>query len=221
MRSVSAMLPFVDWINNWSKLKISNVFEIGANFAQDADFLMKKFNLKPDDIYVFEAHPDIYKAITKIHAFHAYNNAVYNEEKEMTFNIIPLHSTNTGISSLYKKYSANNKRIETKEVVINSIRMDNFMKTNHIDKIDFLKLDVEGVNYEVLEGFGERIVDINCMHIEAEHIRDFYDGNVKLFEDIACLLIKNGFELIYFQRHSSQSDSFWIRKEFIKKTRLE
>jgi FkbM family methyltransferase len=221
VHSAEAMLPFVEWINKWSKLKISNVFEIGANFAQDADFMMKKFNLKPNDVYVFEAHPDLYKVITRIHAFHAYNNAVYNEEKEIAFNVIPLHSKNTGLSSLHGSVYSANKRVETEKVVIKSIRMDNFMKTNHINKIDFLKLDVEGVTHEVLEGFGDRMVDINCMHIEAEHIKDFYGSNIRLFDDIAHLLDESGFKLIYFQRYTSQSDSFWVREKFIKRHRLE
>jgi hypothetical protein len=31
-----SLKPFVEWIKNWSTLKVNNVFEIGANFAQDA-----------------------------------------------------------------------------------------------------------------------------------------------------------------------------------------
>jgi hypothetical protein len=34
-----------------------------------------------------------------------------------------------------------------------------------------LKIDVEGATYAVLEGFGERIKDINAVHLEAEHIK--------------------------------------------------
>jgi hypothetical protein len=45
VKSAEAMLPFVIWIKEWSKLRVNNIFEIGANFAQDADFLMKKFSL--------------------------------------------------------------------------------------------------------------------------------------------------------------------------------
>jgi hypothetical protein len=139
----------------------------------------------------------------------------------MKFNIIPLSYKNSGISSLNKSIYSAGTKVETSEVSVQSIRMDNFMEKNCIDKIDFLKLDVEGVNYEVLQGFGKRIADINCIHVEAEHIKDFYGDDVKLFDDIANLLTNHDFELIYFQRYTSQSDSFWIKKEFIKKHRLE
>lgn len=205
-----SMRPFADWIKDWSTLKVNNVVEIGANFAQDADFLMCAFRLSPGRVYVFEAHPDIYAAIKKIHRFNAYNYAVYNDEKDMTFNIVPLSSKNTGISSINKL-----KKIETKEISVKSIRMDNFMKINKIDEIDFLKLDVEGSNFEVLEGFGARLADVHAIHIEAEHI-NIYNSDIFLFDAISGLLIKNGFVMVYFQRYSSQSDSFWVKKDFIK-----
>jgi hypothetical protein len=95
------------------------------------------------------------------------------------------------------------------------------MEAHHIDKIDFLKLDVEGVNYEVLEGFGDRIADVNSIHLEADHIKDFYGEQLKNFDAIEDLLLRNEFELIYFQRYTSQSDSFWLQREYIKKHRME
>jgi uncharacterized protein YqgQ len=91
--------------------------------------------------------------------------------------------------------------------------MDNFMRQNNISTVDFLKLDVEGASYEVLEGFGERLKDIKVMHIEAEHGEFAFEGSVKYFDDISKLLKDNGFEMVYFKRNLMQSDSFWIKKE--------
>ena len=210
-----AMHHFASWISDNTTLEVKNIFEIGANFGQDADFLMESFKLSPSQIYVFEAHPEIYQAIKKIHKFNAYNYAVFNDEKDMTFNIVPINLSNNGISSLYKLSGT----VETKEVLVKSIRMDKFMYENKIDKIDFLKLDVEGASYEVLEGFGDRLQDINSMHIEAEHGGLYFQGSTKFFDDIEKLLKENGFEMVYFARigYLLQSDSFWVRKEILKK----
>lgn len=49
------------------------------------------------------------------------------------------------------------------------------MNQNNVSRIDFLKLDVEGASWEVLDGFGDRIKDIGALHIEAEHI-EAYEG---------------------------------------------
>ncbi len=207
----ASMKPFADWIKERSTLEIHNIFEIGANFAQDADYLADAFKVKPENVYVFEAHPDLYKAITKIHKFKAYNNAVFNENKIMNFNIVPASSANTGLSSLLPI------PYDTNAVQIQAIRMDDFMNKNQISKIDFLKLDVEGCNWEALDGFGDRLKDVNAVHVEAEHVQKCLNMvDTKLYTDIKEILEKNNFELIYFQRLGRQSDSFWIQKKFLK-----
>jgi len=206
------MKLFVDYIKIFTKIDIKNIFEIGANFAQDADYLAYTMRIKPQNVYVFEAHPELYEKIVKIHNFNAYNCAVFNEEKEIDFNIVPINSTNTGLSSMLELKD----NIATKKVSVKAIRMDNFLNKNNIETISFLKLDVEGVTYEVLEGFGERIKDIEALHIEAEHGEVIFKAN-KYFDDISELLKRNGFDMVYFYKSYKQSDSFWVKKEMLKR----
>jgi FkbM family methyltransferase len=196
---------YIDYVKNGTNINVKNVFEIGANFAQDADYLMEQFGLTPNDVYVFEAHPEIYEAIKKIHKFNAYNKAVYNEEKEIEFNIHPLTHINTGWSSIFGD--------DGKKIKIDAIRMDNFMIKNDIDVIDFLKIDVERATFHVLEGFGEKLAKIKCIQLEAEHNK----WAVVSYEKISELLLHAGFELVYFARtnYMRQSDSFWVKKEYI------
>jgi FkbM family methyltransferase len=206
------MCQFVDWLNKYTTIEVKNIFEIGANFAQDADYLAYRFKINPQNVYVFEAHPELYKAIVKLHKFNAYNYAVFNEEKDIAFNIVPINSGNTGLSSVFEL----DNKIVSEKVSVKAIRMDNFMNKSNIGMIDFLKLDVEGATYEVLEGFGERIRDIRAMHIEADHIK----GTIaldKCFEDISKLLVQNDFEMVYFERYINQSDSFWIKNGILKR----
>ena len=40
-----------------------------------------------------------------------------------------------------------------KKKVMETTTLDDFIKENNIDKIDYLKIDVEGAEYRVLEGF--------------------------------------------------------------------
>jgi FkbM family methyltransferase len=196
---------YIDIVKNGTNINVKNVFEIGANFAQDADYLMEQFNLTPNDIYVFEAHPEIYGAIKKIHEFNAYNDVVYNEEKEIEFNIHPLTHIDTGWSSIFGK--------DGKKIKIGAIRMDKFMSRNNIEGIDFLKIDVEGATFQVLEGFGEKIAKIKCVQLELEHNK----WAVVSYEKTIGILLNTGFELVHFVRnnHMRQSDSFWVKKEYI------
>lgn len=206
-----SMQQFADWIKYYSTLNVENIFEIGANFAQDAEYLAGAFKIAPDNVYVFEAHPDLYKAIKELHNFKAYNNAVFNENKTMDFNIVPLNAKNTGLSSLLPIHQ------NTISIPVKAIRMDDFMNENSISKIDFLKLDVEGCNWEALDGFGKRLKDINAIHIEAEHIQKCLNTvDTKLYCDIEKILKENGFKLVFFQRYTCQSDSFWVQERFLK-----
>jgi FkbM family methyltransferase len=208
-----SMKKYAQWVKTYSSLNPKNIFEIGANYAQDAEGLRYYLNLEPEDVWVFEAHPDICKEIEKLYHFHIYNVAVFNQEKEIPFNTIDINATtNSGISSLYQNDHLKEK---TKAIKVKAIRMENFMKEHKISKIDFLKLDVEGSNYEVLEGFGDRLVDVNVIHIESEHQEVWTDQ--KLYSDIEIILKKNGFEMVIFERYLSQSDSLWVQEKYIKK----
>lgn len=202
------MIPFADWIKTYSDLKINNIFEIGANYGQDAETLRHCFRLQDKDVYVFEAHPDIYRDLRKLHKFNAYHFAVCNKTGTLNFNICDVYSGNSGVSTLLKDY----KRGDSfKKITVNAIRMDEFMNKNNISRISFLKLDVEGATWEVLDGFGDRIKDIDTIHIEAEHIEE-YEGET-LWGGVRSKLEENGFEMIFFQRYKKQSDSFWIQKK--------
>jgi hypothetical protein len=189
------MLQYVNWIRQYTKINIQNVFEIGANYAQDAEVLMKEFHLSPSQIYVFEAHPLIY--------------AVFNKKSKMEFNLCNTDSENTGVSSLRN----NDKWGYENKVMVDAIRMDDFMNDNNISSVDFLKLDVEGCNWEVLDGFGARLRDVKCIQVEAEHM-ELWEGE-KLWGDIESILNDNGFVMVMFERKNSQSDSFWIQEKYL------
>ncbi len=205
-----SMYPFAEWIKNNSTIDVEIIFEIGANFGQDAEYLAQYFGVKDEKVFLFEAHPELCEVMRKLHNYNVFHNAVYNENKEMTFYITPLDIPNTGMSSLFNRADIMDK----KAITVDSIRMDQFMEEHNIPYIDFLKLDVEGCNHEVLEGFGDRLKDIKAIHLEAEHVPLWHENN-KLFKDSEQLLKNYDFEMIYFSRARRQSDSFWIQKKYI------
>ena len=223
VRSIGGLTSHIEWIKTYTNISVHTIMEIGANFAQDADYLCEKFNCNAENVWVFEAHPDIYNAIKKIHPkFNAFNYAVYNCEKEMNFNFYPLEKIeNTGVSSLLTipKYISDKRGgVKTQTCTVQAIRMDNFLNTHNISSIDFLKLDVEGVNYEVLEGFGKRIKDICAIHTESEIMDNTaYVNQKENFSKIQKLLQENNFEMVFFQKYYDQADSFWVRKDLLKK----
>lgn len=166
--SGEAMHEFAQYIKDFTTIKPLNIFEIGANLAQDAEFLRKEFNLKPKKIWVFEPHPQCFEIIKKKYKFNSYDFAVSNKNGEAKFNAINLLvNSNSGISSLLNDTLRNKDNYL--KINVKTSRMDTFIEMNKIKNIDFLKLDAEGFNFEILKGFGQYLKKVKCIHTEAEH----------------------------------------------------
>jgi len=202
--------PFVKWLRRYTDLPVNNIFEIGANYCQDAAGLQYMFQLPDSSVWAFEAHPDIVAEARKLYKFNIIHTAVSNKHGIVEFNCVPLTKKNSGTSSILESSILT----YDKKIQAECIRMDDFLREKGIKEIDFLKIDVEGSSYEVLEGFGNRLADVKAIHVEHEH-EPVWNGQ-KLFEDIEILLKEYGFVMVWFQRYNSQSDSFWVQKRYIK-----
>ncbi len=210
--SGDSMSTFIEWINKYSTLRPQNVFEIGANMAQDAEALQRGFGIKNKNVWVFEPHPDLFNYIKSHYSYNTFQEAVLDRNTDVVINAIDLKkNTNSGISSIRKHLNVPESNF--KKIKVKGVRMDKFVQEHKIKSIDFLKLDVEGANYEVLVGFGKELHKVKSLHVESEHVQSWQ--NEKLWEDIRPILEKH-FELVFFQRYYTQSDSFWVRREYLK-----
>ena len=69
------------------------------------------------------------------------------------------------------------------------------MKTKKIEQIDFLKIDTEGYEYEILKGASENLKNIKIILFE-HHYDDMIEKGYK-FSDINNILLKNNFKQIF------------------------
>jgi len=125
------------------------IFDIGANIGWYSNHLAKKFpNSK---IYSFEPIPEIFNQIsanTELNGFmniRLNNLALSSKKEKLTFYYSP---TVTGASS--SKNITENQNMTKLEIEADTI--DNFIMTNSIDNLDFVKCDVEGAEYFVYQG---------------------------------------------------------------------
>jgi FkbM family methyltransferase len=210
------MALYVDLVLKFCNFKPRNVFEIGANYAQDAEFLRQSFELNESDIHVFEPHPQIMRGIREFYRFNSHELAISNQNGEAVFHAIDVEENeygNSGISSLKTGLTTDKRNFQ--DIKVRVVRMDDFIRDHKISEIDFLKLDVEGANYEVLEGFGPELSKVKVIQVEGE-FKQYWEGQ-KLFWDIADLLRRYNFELAHFflSGDGVQSDSLWIQKKYM------
>ncbi len=164
------------------------ILDIGAHIGIFSVFASKF----ADDgkIYSFEPTPENFKILKENLEFNKIKNIVLinkavsskNEKRE-----IILCDANTGGHSFFKIGNDYSKKIK-----IQTISLDKFVKENKIYQIDFLKMDCEGAEYEILFSCSKEVLRmIKKISMEYHNLNDYYNGfNLKNF------LEKNGFKVI-------------------------
>ncbi|OHD19327.1 MAG: hypothetical protein A2086_00950 [Spirochaetes bacterium GWD1_27_9] len=161
-------------------------FDVGANNGNYSK-LLRQFFKKPK-IYAFEPFEKIYTSLVgnlsslNINCINKALGAtvskinIYNDKNDEKSELVTIHKNS--LDTLFQL-----KDIETQEVQMISI--DSFCFENKINKIDFLKIDVEGSELEVLKGAKKLIEDNKIGIIQFEFnefnifahvfLKDFYD----------------------------------------------
>ena len=186
-------------------LDLKKVIDIGAHkgeFLENIISINKKMK-----VYSFEPQSKIFSNLknsftTKKNIF-IYNLAISNVNKKQKLNINIKTSTSTfsnyNESSYWKKIkdfliAGLNKSSIVNSELVQSVTLDKFCKKNDIKKIDLLKIDTEGHEFEVLSGATNLLKkDIRYILIEF-HFSKIYKNYNKI--KIEKLLKKNNYILI-------------------------
>jgi len=132
------------------------VVEIGANIGE--------FTLAAADqakqVYAFEPDPsclDCLKLNTdQLENVQIVKKGASDKNKKLTFYVSSEDADSSFIKP--KKY--------TKKLEIDAIRLDTWMQEAGLDRIDFLKVEAEGAEIEVLKGLGDRIKNVQKISVD-------------------------------------------------------
>ena len=192
--------------------KFDTFFDVGAHKGESINLFSKNFNI--NKIYSFEPSILNFNILKKnkeklqkkfgnleiIIENYALGNA--NEKKLIKHLSESSSSTINSINEKSKYFKRkfkflnffNNENFFS-ELEIEQIKLEDYMKKEKIDKIDFLKIDTEGYEYQVLQGLGQNISKVKLIMFE-HHYHDMLLKNYT-FTDIHNLLIKNKFKQIF------------------------
>ncbi len=195
--------------NRFDNFKI--MFDVGAHKGETIELFLKHFKI--EKLYSFEASPLSYDILRntlpkitskqKVTDICIENLAIGSEIKK-----IQIKHLKESSSSTIKDINSNSKYFKKKKflfgfnaenfyqnIIVDQTTIDKYVKTKKIEQIDFLKIDTEGYEYEILKGASENLKNIKIILFE-HHYDDMINKGYK-FSDINNILLKNNFKQIF------------------------
>ncbi len=183
---------------------LNNFIDVGAYKGTYTDLILN--NYKPKKILMFEPQKEIFEFLKKKYnenkEIFLFNEALSNENKPARFNFNK-HNLTSSLSSLdpdnsYLKLKAKLFGTTSKGMIIDTKTIQtktlfSILERENIADIDFLKIDTEGHELEVLQGMKEKINRVKHMLVEF-HIDEIYISYNPEF--LHQFLISNNFELV-------------------------
>lgn len=160
------------------------VFDIGAHYGK----YTKLFSLlvgKKGRVFAFEPTPESYQKLKSeigsagINNVTLENKAVFSEDTILKFNQFPEnYSSWNGIGSPQMKNPDNYRQIvqHTKTIEVPAVSIDSYLKRIGIQKIDYLKLDVEGAEIFALAGMEQLLRAKVIKYLQFEISKKMLEG---------------------------------------------
>lgn len=186
----------------------SILFDVGGHIGQFTSDAIKKIN---PYIYVYEPNKRLYKQLKRNFSNNKkiviINKALYSKIQK-----IPLYITgrvDVG-SSLDKNKVKNNIIKDVYNVYTTTIEKE--LEELNIDKIDYLKLNIEGSEYEILNNLQPHILN-KIYQIGVSFHKGFSNHNDNEIKRIKDYLLKNKF--IQYQMFNKNRGILFVREELI------
>jgi FkbM family methyltransferase len=172
------------------------IFDGGANIGYVTAIYRKRF--PQAHIFAFEPAPAVYEVLSERFAsdenVKCFPLVLSEVSAETTFYVNP----KTGSSSIHMPtdFNINRYGLKTPQPInTNSITLDDFCKSNNIEQIDILKLDIEGAEVQALSGARDLLQEsrIGIIYTEATLVA-LYNNN-QLFGDLITMLKEYDYRL--------------------------
>lgn len=207
----------LEYIYNKYNINARGIIHIGAHTGEEKN-LYDKLNIKNTTIWI-EANPDLIISLkNNVKNDIVINEVISDKEETVKFYITKnLEDDNNKQSSSLKQLDyhliAHPSVILDKEIIVNTITMNKLLSKYNIDitKYNFLNIDTQGNELEVLKGFGNILLKIDYIYTEI-NIKNLYK-NIALLDEIDNFLNKFGFKRVDTSIHEEEGwgQGFYFR----------
>lgn len=147
------------------------MIEVGGGTPQQIS-TSKHFKLNGWRAIIFEPNPK-YVNMHKDADNEVYEYALSNEDKDdVTFQVVDWGNTNLSFSSIrvkdgyLKKHNYNINQLPITEIKVKVRKLNTILKEINLTKVDFISIDTEGWELEVLEGFDIKLYNPKVVLLE-------------------------------------------------------
>ena len=173
----------------------STVFDVGGELGLETRQFAGMVG-PAGKVYVFECLPSHVEKLRQIAQrnpqVQVVERACWNEETELEFFIGKTPGSNTAVPDAKGQVGQSLADFNKDKLIVKAERLDDLWRRLHGGKpVEFLKIDIEGAEYEALDGAGELLKQTRLAVIAAYHIRD----GVRTADKVAAKLEQAGFRV--------------------------
>ena len=168
-------------------------------------------------VYAFEPNPLLFEDISKIEisdTYHVIQKAISTKEGELPFY---LHSDS--YSSSLKKWGDGPQYGEFTEIIVDVIRLDSFIEEKGIEKIDYIHIDAQGSDLDVLKSLGKYVDIVEGGELEsiAPNVKYNLYYQQPTYDEVKEFLESNGFGITRVEANTGFLGSDEVNIQFKRK----
>ena len=194
------------------EVKIKTIYDIGAYKGDWSNFL-NKTSLQNKDFYLFEANKNNETYLKKLN-FKYFIEVLSDQKKEVIF----YSKSRPGDSYFLEQTSFYNDVIEEKRI---TNTLDNIVEKNNLPLPDFIKIDTQGSEIDILKGAKKSILNCALIYLECPIVEynlgsPNLNGYIKYLNSIDFVSY-DICEVHHIDKLLVQIDILFLKKSIIKK----
>jgi FkbM family methyltransferase len=197
------------------------IFDVGANIGQSIQRFRSYF--PKSAIFSFEPSTETFNELSKntsrLEDVSLFNVALGASKQKKSF-----HQNSSSVMSSFLEVDQIGDKLILGDVIIDVERLDEFFSSHikNVSKIDILKIDAQGYDFEVLKG-AQALLDLNkigMVYLELIFGK-MYKGQ-PLVSDILHFLTENRFKLVsFYDFHYHDNLTTWTDGLFVHESLLQ
>lgn len=174
------------WRRVMDEMDIKTVFDIGSNFGYFGMLAAQKVDRKKGKVVLFEANPRLVPYIHKNLSVNWLNEntvvenvAVSDKNGTETLNVLEDYTGSSSVHSMEKltSYLSHKMNVKAEESVkIRAVTIDSYSKSEKINTIDLIKMDIEGYEEKAYLGMRGIVKNSPKTVMFIEFTKDGYDN---------------------------------------------